>query len=225
MLIGGAIGMLVALVIVLTVIVFTQGDDDETTVSSDTTTTESSTTTTSTPATTAPNGDLRGVVQRLDVMLESSARTRSDVIDVVATVSAGCELEPYEAGNTMYNAERGRQQIITELSALQVTGNEQADRLVALLLAAMQDSQHANQHYLAWIEGEYARYYYDNTVWDDATNTSTTNCPGPPPKTSQDWTDAVAASAEATAAKKAFVAVYNPIAEQYDLRTWTESEF
>ncbi|MGZ4693553.1 MAG: hypothetical protein ACXWA3_07990 [Acidimicrobiales bacterium] len=220
-----AIGVLATLVIVLAVVVVTH-EDKTSTVSSDTTeTTETSTTTTSAPPTTPPNGDLRGVVQRLDVLLQSSARARSDVVDVVAKVSAGCELEPYQAGNTMYTAEQSRQQVISELSALQVTGNQQADKLVAQLLAAIQSSQHANQHYLAWIENVYAQYYYDNTVWDETTGQATTTCPGPPPKTSQDWTDATAASSEATAAKKAFVAAYNPVAQQFDVRTWSETEF
>jgi hypothetical protein len=215
-LVGALIGVLATAVIVLAVVLMRDGDGDETT------TTTTSSTTTSTTSTTVPD-DLRGVALRLDVLLERSARARTDVVETVATLSADCSLDPGEASQTLYLVEQSRQELITELSALQVTGNEEADELVALLIAAMQHSQHANQHFLAWVNSEYGRFYYDNSEWDEASQTMVVTCPGPAPKT-EDWDEAVAASAEATAAKQEFVEAYTPVAERYDLRVWTDGE-
>jgi hypothetical protein len=223
-LVGVVIGVLATAVAVLLIVVLTgDSSEDEPTATTTSTTTTSTTTTSMTPPTTIANGDLRGIALRLDVLLERSARARADVVEVISVVGPECGMEPGEASTRLFGVEESRQEILSQLSSLQVTGDEEADRLIALLLAAVQDSQHADQHYLNWVNAEYGRYYYENSVWDETTQTSTVNCPGEPPKT-QDWDEAVAASVDATAAKQAFLAAYNPVAERYDLRAWSASE-
>ena len=221
-LVGVVVGVLATAVAVLLVVVLT-GDGSEDEATGTTTTTSTPTTTSMTTPTTIANGDLRGIALRLDVILERSARARADVVEVISLVGPECGMEPSEASTRLFDVEESRQEILSQLSSLQVTGDEEADRLIALLLAAVQDAQHADQHYLAWVNSEYSRFYYDNSVWDETTGTSTVNCPGEPPKT-QDWDDAVAASVDATAAKQAFLAAYDPVAERYGLRVWSASE-
>lgn len=218
LLLGVLIGVLVSAVVGLTIALVVSDGEEEGEVATTTTATD----TTFVP-TTPVNGDLRGVALRIDVLLEKSARARGDVVDVISQVEDGCGLEPGAASMRLYDAEQSRAQVITDLSSLQVTGNAEADQLVALLLAAVQDSQHANHHYLAWLNDEYTRFYYENATYDEVAQTMTVDCPGPPPK-GEDWDLAAAASADATQSKQAFVEAYGPVAERFDLRTWSAGE-
>jgi hypothetical protein len=94
--------------------------------------------------------------------------------------------------------------VLLQLGTLQ-TPSDEADRVVTLLQGALQHSIEADRH------------YRDGLV-ATAPNAA---CPLPP---NQDFTLAARSNAEATAAKRRFVAAFNRLAERFGQRTWSAGE-
>jgi serine/threonine protein kinase len=146
---------------------------------------------------------LRTFVDRIENVLEQSESGRGE-ISAALDAAFDCSLAPRAAGRQIASVADNRQSILVQLGTLQ-TPTEQADEAVTLLQGALQHSIEADRH------------YRDGLVEVPATAT----CPLPP---NPNFRMAAKSNAEATAAKKRFVAEFNPLAERFDRRTWSADE-
>jgi hypothetical protein len=93
--------------------------------------------------------------------------------------------------------------VLASLDAIRAT-DPTAQHLVGLLRTAMNLSLQSNYGWKSWIESQ-----------------SDVGCPVP----TADKTQADAISDQATSAKQAFVAAFNPVAAQYGLGPWSDKDF
>jgi serine/threonine protein kinase len=147
---------------------------------------------------------LRTFVDRIENVLEQSAAGR-DEVSAALTGGLDCSIAPQVAGARVASVADNRQSILLQLGGLQ-TPTEQADEVVTLLQRSLQQSIEADRHYR---DGFFALAE------------SESECPL---QRNADFELAGASSARATAAKKRFVAAFNPLAERFGERTWTAAE-
>ena len=152
----------------------------------------------------AGNAKLRTFVDRVENVLEQSSSGRREI---GAALAAGlrCSVPARTAGQRIASVADNRQSVLEQLGTLPAP-TQQADRAVTLLQRALQQSIEADRHYR------------------DAffTVRPGTACPLPP---SADFRLARAADARATAAKRRFVAAFDPLASRVGRRTWTAADF
>ena len=148
--------------------------------------------------------ELRTFVDRIENVLEQSAAGRREI---GASLDAGfkCSISPREAGQRIASVADNRQSILGQLGTLQ-TPTQRADEVVTLLQRALQQSIEADRHYR---DGFFTAAE------------STTTCPLPP---NLNFTLAAKSDAQATAAKKRFIAAFDPLAKRFQRRTWSPSE-
>jgi predicted Ser/Thr protein kinase len=148
--------------------------------------------------------ELRTFVDRIENVLEQSAAGRREI---GASLDAGfkCSISPREAGRRIASVADNRQSILGQLGTLQAP-TQQADEVVTLLQRALQQSIEADRH------------YRDGFL---TAGESTTACPLPP---NLNFTLAAKSNAQATAAKKRFMAAFDPLAKRFQRRTWSPSE-
>jgi DNA-binding SARP family transcriptional activator len=151
------------------------------------------------------NGDaeLRTFVSKVENVL---AQSRDGRREVSATIAAAfdCRLTPRAAVVRLNRVQRNRQSLLDQLAALSVPDDEEALHASDLLQKAAHASIAADWHYRDWLLGR-------------------ARC-GPPDR-SPDLRAAVAASAKATRTKRAFVAVFDPLAQRFHQRVWAAGEF
>ena len=152
----------------------------------------------------ASDSELLPFVNRIENVLEQSASGR---IEVSTALQAGldCEITPAEAARRIESGAENRQSILDQVGGLSAPTTA-TDQVLTTLQRALQHSIEADRHYRAGFLGYPA----------DA------RCPLPP---SADFDLATRSDREATAAKEDFVALFDPIAESVDRRTWTAAEF
>ena len=152
----------------------------------------------------ASDSELLPFVKRIENVLEQSASGR---IEVSTALQAGldCEITPAEAARRIESGAENRQSILDQVGGLSAPTTA-TDQVLTTLQRALQHSIEADRHYRAGFLGYPA----------DA------RCPLPP---SADFDLATRSDREATAAKEDFVALFDPIAESVDRRTWTAAEF
>jgi len=146
---------------------------------------------------------LRPFVDRVENVLEQSTAGR-DEIKASLDGAFDCSLAPRAAGRQIASVADNRQSILLQLGTLQ-TPTEQADDVVTQLQAALQHSIEADRHYR---DGLFAV-------------PPQTDCPLPP---NPNFQLAARSNAEATAAKRRFVAAFNPLAERFGRRTWSADQ-
>ena len=148
--------------------------------------------------------ELRTFVDRIENVLEQSAAGRREI---GASLDAGfkCSISPREAGQRIASVADNRQSILGQLGTLQ-TPTQQGDDVVTLLQRALQQSIEADRHYR---DGFFTAAE------------STTTCPLP---TNLNFRLAAKSDAQATAAKKRFMAAFDPLAKRFQRRTWSPSE-
>ena len=141
---------------------------------------------------------LRPFVVKLESFLDQSRTGRLAVVDLVARARA-CKLTAHQALGALDLVERNRQSVLNELAALNVPDEGAALAASNRLQRSIQASIAADFQYRAWLRdsGRCAR--------------------GAPPTG--------AADAQATAAKRRFVTVFNPLARGFGERVWTEYQF
>jgi serine/threonine-protein kinase len=158
-------------------------------------------------ATGRSNGDegskLRPFVARIENILEQSAAGRGEIASALAG-GLNCSISPREAGQRIGSVTDNRQSVLVQLGNLQ-TPTQQADEVVTRLQRALQQSIEADRHYR---DGFFALG-------------PTTACPIP---RNRDFALAGRSDARASAAKRQFVAAFDPLAARFHSRTWTAGE-
>jgi DNA-binding winged helix-turn-helix (wHTH) protein len=158
-------------------------------------------------ATRGGGGDakLRTFVDRVENVLQQSESGRRE-ISAALTAGFNCSISPHEAGQRIASVADNRQSILGQLGIFQAP-SQQADDAVTSLQQALQQSIEADRHYRdAFFEAAQA------------------NGGCPPPKNAS-FTLATRSNARATAAKKRFVATFNPLAKRVHRKTWSAGEF
>jgi eukaryotic-like serine/threonine-protein kinase len=140
--------------------------------------------------------------------LARSASARSTVQPAITGVQQ-CSESPASGEATLQQAIDTRQDILNALPALSVSGLPNGSQLVSSLTTVMQDSIAADKDYQGWMR-------------DFASSGSP--C-GSDPNQDQNYAAAVNISGQATIAKNAFVAIWDPMAPRYEQRSYSSSEF
>jgi hypothetical protein len=146
---------------------------------------------------------LRTFVDRVENILQQAAAGRNE-IRAALTAGLSCSISPRETGQRIASVADNRQSILGQLGILQ-TATQQAADAVTFLQQALQQSIEADRHYR-----------------DGFFSVTTTGCPLP---SNSSFRLAAQSNARATAAKKRFVAKFDPLAERFHRRTWSASEF
>jgi serine/threonine-protein kinase len=157
-------------------------------------------------ATRGSNGSsekLRTFVDRIENVLAQSAAGRRDIS---AALAAGvqCSITPSEAAQRIGSVADNRESILVQLGSL-ASPTSQTDNAVTLLQRSLQQSIEADRHYR-----------------DGFATTSSHTCPLPP---NDDLKAGGTVSAHASATKRQFIAVFNPLARKFGRRTWSAGEF
>ena len=156
------------------------------------------------PTTTPPqSAAMRTFVDRIENVLAQSRAGRRDIAAAL-TNGFNCSISRAEAAARVNSVADNRQSVLSQLSGVQGP-TTQADDVVTRLLAALQKSIEADRH------------YHDGFVAD-----AKAGCPLP---TNASFRSAAQFDAEATTAKERFVAAFNPIADRFERRTWSATEF
>jgi DNA-binding SARP family transcriptional activator len=152
---------------------------------------------------TSDDAELRTFVTKLENFLVQSRDGRRQVGSTVKAAFA-CRLTPRAAAVQLDRVQRNRQSLLEQIAALSVPAREEALRSSDLLQQAERESINADWHYRDWLLAR-------------------KQC-GPADQ-SPELRAAAAASARATRAKRAFVAVFDPLARRFHQRVWTADEF
>ena len=143
----------------------------------------------------------------LGTYLAQSAAVRPTIqaaIDGVAT----CSQSPASGQATVQQAINTRQHILTGLAALSPAGLAHGAQLISTLTTALQDSITADQDYQNWM----------------ASFASSGTCGGNP-ASDPSYAAGQQESVPATAAKNAFLNVWNPVAPRYGQQTYSSTDF
>ena len=143
------------------------------------------------------------VMATLGTYLARSASVRPAIQPAIDGVRT-CSRTPASGQASMQRAIGTRQDILNGLRTLSPSGLPDGARLISALTVAMRQSVTADQHYQNWMAA-YA-------------------C-GSDPGQNADYLAGQNASATATAAKKAFLDVWNPMAPGYGQTTYSRADF
>jgi hypothetical protein len=147
--------------------------------------------------------ELRAFVDRVENVLEQSAAGRQE-ISTALTAGLNCSIAPRDAGQRIASVADNRQSILNQLGTLQ-TPTQEADQAVTLLQRALQQSIEADRHYR---DAFFA-----------------VGRPGCPLPRNSNFDLAARSDAQATAAKRRFVAAFDLLAERFNHRVWSANEF
>jgi hypothetical protein len=140
--------------------------------------------------------------------LARSASVRSTIQSAIDGVRE-CSESPSSGEAILQQAIDTRQGILNDLPALSVSRLPHGTQLVSTLTTTMQDSVAADKDYQSWMK-------------DFASSGSP--C-GSDPSQDPSYADAVNVSNEATTAKSAFVAIWNPMAPRYGQQVYASTGF
>jgi DNA-binding SARP family transcriptional activator len=147
--------------------------------------------------------ELQTFVSRLENFLAQSHEGRSEITAAIGA-AFGCKLPPHRAAERLNRVQRNRQSLLQQVAALSVPDSEEARKASDLFQKAEQASIAADWHYRDWLLAR-------------------ERCG--PPDSSPEITAALAADRRATLAKRAFVAVFNPLARRIGDPVWTADQF
>jgi hypothetical protein len=150
----------------------------------------------------AATPQLRTFVDRIENVLEQSAAGRREIADALGA-GLRCSIPAREAGRRIASVADNRQSILDQLGSLQ-TPTPQSAQVVTLLQRALQDSIEADRHYR---DGFFA--------------IGTRKCPLP---RNPSFELAARSDARATAAKRRFVAAFDPLAQRFHRRSWSAGQ-
>jgi hypothetical protein len=146
---------------------------------------------------------LRTFVNRIENVLAQSAEGRREIAAAL-TARSTCAISAREAGQRISSVADNRQSILEQLGVQQAP-TAQADDAVTLLQQALQQSIEADRHYRDALVAAHA----------DRCALPTSNA---------SFKLAQASNARATATKRRFVAMFNPLARQFHRRTWSAAK-
>ena len=155
---------------------------------------------------TQPSG--AAAMATLGSYLARSASVRSTVQPAITGVQQ-CSESPASGEATLQQAIDTRQDILNALPTLSVSGLPNGSELVSTLTTVMRDSIAADKDYQGWMR-------------DFASSGSP--C-GSDPSQDQNYAAAVNVSGQATIAKNAFVAIWDPMAPRYGQQSYSSGEF
>ena len=220
LIVGGSIGGLVIIGLVIALILTTGGS---TSTSSAVTkkhhrhraAAAPTTTTTIDPVTLARSTqpELYDSMMRIGAILEQSASGRGQVGQVVAQVQS-CSIDPNQAAIQIDSVVANRTTVLSQLSGIPNATSADTAAVVSSLQSAIGASIEADRGYSDWMKYLYNVYYYTYPI----------GCPSGQAPTNYSFDNATSASARATQAKSNFIAIYNPIASRFGLRTWSEGD-
>jgi len=147
-------------------------------------------------------------METLGSYLAKSASVRPTIQTAINGVQ-GCTVSPSSGEATLQQAINTRQDILNALPTLSVSGLPNGTQLVSTLTTTMQDSIAADKDYQAWMR--------------DFANAGSP-C-GSDPNQDPHYADALNVSGQATTAKSAFVAIWNPMAPRYGQQAYSNTEF
>jgi hypothetical protein len=148
------------------------------------------------------------VMTTLGTYLARSASVRSAIQPAIDGVRT-CSRTPASGQASMQQAVSTRQDILNGLRTLSPSGLPNGAQLISALTAAMQQSVTADRYYQNWM-ADFARLRYACRS-DPGQNTN--------------YLAGQNASAKATAAKKAFLDIWNPMAPSYGQKTYSRADF
>ena len=145
---------------------------------------------------------MRPFVHKLEGFLGQSAVGRQQVVGAIHSATF-CRLDKAAAVAEINRVERNRQSLLQAVAALNVPDQDAAIRASDLLQQAIQASIAADEYYRDWLlhRGKCVRGVRPNLK------------------------ALLAADAEATRAKRQFVAAFNPLAHDVESPTWGADEF
>jgi DNA-binding SARP family transcriptional activator len=149
------------------------------------------------------NAELRSFVGKVENFLTQSGQGRRQVSSAIGG-AFDCKLTPHAAVVRLNRVQRNRQSLLQQVAALSVPNDEAALRASDLLQKAVQFSIAADWHYRDWLLAR-------------------SRC-GPPDR-SPELKAARSTDTRATQTKRAFLAVFDPIARRFDQRVWNAGEF
>jgi len=152
--------------------------------------------------TTSGAPQLRAFVDRVENVLTQSADGRREI---VAALGAGysCRISARETASRIGSVADNRESVLLQLGSFP-TPTPASERALTLLQRALQQSIEADRHYRDGFLG--------------------VTKPGCPVPGNADFRAARAFDRRATASKRRFLAVFNPLAARFGRRTWTTAE-
>lgn len=178
-----------------------------TTVATGPTTVAPSTTSTSVPSSTTSTGLAdSGAITAIAGDLSQSAAVRPTVQNAINGV-VNCSVDPGTGESTLQQSIDARQSILSSLGGVDVSGIPQGQSMVSDLQQALTVSVQADRDYQKWME--------------DVASSGQCNSD---PTGDSNFQAGQAASAQATAAKTAFLAIWNPLAPTYGEPTYTATQ-
>jgi DNA-binding winged helix-turn-helix (wHTH) protein len=153
----------------------------------------------------ASTATLRTFVDRVENVLQQAQGGRREIGAALAA-AYNCSISPHEAGQRIASVADNRQSILGQLGIF-ATPTQPADDAVTFLQRALQQSIEADRH-------------YRDGFFEDAQSGAV--CP---PRPNASFRLAARSDARATAAKRQFVAAFNPLASRFGRRTWTPADF
>jgi len=156
----------------------------------------------------SPTQSPASVMTTLGTYLARSASVRPAIQPAIDGVRT-CSQTPASGQASMQQAINTRQDILNGLRTLSPSGLPNGAQLISALTAAMQQSLTADRHYQNWM-ADFARLGYA--------------C-GSDPSQNTNYLAGQNASAQATAAKKAFLDIWNPMAPSYGQKAYSHTDF
>ena len=156
----------------------------------------------------SPTQSPASVMTTLGTYLARSASVRPAIQPAIDGVRT-CSQTPASGQASMQQAINTRQDILNGLRTLSPSGLPNGAQLISALTAAMQQSVTADRHYQNWM-ADFARLGYA--------------C-GSDPSQNTNYLAGQNASAQATAAKKAFLDIWNPMAPSYGQKAYSHTDF
>jgi DNA-binding SARP family transcriptional activator len=147
--------------------------------------------------------EVRAFVVKVENFLAQSRQGRQAVVATLAAESK-CRLTPRAAAAGLDRVTRNRQSLLEQAAALAVPANPDAQRASDFLQRSIQASIEADWHYRDWLLAR-------------------TRCGKA--RTTSDLKAALDSDARASRAKRSFVATFNPLAQRYGQRAWSDWEF
>ncbi len=147
----------------------------------------------------ASNDDLRLFVDRVEALLVQSESGRTEIKQALADAFA-CRISAAEAGDRVMSVADNRQSLLDQLGGL--TPPAAGQRASVLLQQALAHSIEADRHYRDWLSSA-----------GGCSFAQTSNL-----------TAAQREDALASAAKRRFVAAFNPLARKFQRRAWSDTE-
>ncbi len=146
----------------------------------------------------------QGAASQLAGLLQQSANARTTVVAATQAVTACAD--PASQISQMQQAIDLRQGVLNSLGQVQVGSIPNGSTMISDLTTALQASSQADQDFIAWMN-----------------DVEGAGCPVPTTSDSN-YQAASNASSTATTAKDAFVALWNPVAQQFGLTQFAQSD-